>query len=105
MSDEIPEKYLTEIRERRARLAEMEERLASPDFSTKAERRERIVEAATAARFRAPELVGRILDGDEGDPAELVAKLATDHAYLVEPTMNELIRRGAGRSGRSDEQG
>lgn len=58
-------------------------------------RRQAIVAAATAARFRNPSLAGTILAGRDGEPAALIRELADAEPYLVTPSMNELIRRAA----------
>ena len=56
-----------------------------------------IVEAARASRFHNPSMAARLLTDARGEPESLVSDLAASDPYLAVPTMNDLIRRAAGR--------
>lgn len=88
-----------EIARLRQQVAALTELARHPDIAPYQLRRQAIVDAARARRFREPELAAQVLVGQEGDPRKLVGKLADENPYLREPDMNELIR--AGRKGRA----
>lgn len=93
----IEEEAAAEVAAIRARIALLERMIADPEADPAALRRQEIIDAATAHRFRNPELAARLLAADEGDAQTLVKELGKQYPYMRVPTMNELLRAGRRR--------
>lgn len=92
---------LAQVGQLRQRLSILERMAADPSATPDTLRRGDLIAAAEKAGFLNPELAARVLAADDGEPADLVARLGAEFPYMRKPDMNELMRSGrAGRTGR-----